>query len=100
MNVPFSRSESLSTRKDECPPFPKEWGISAEQIEEWRTLTKDVKFKPTGQHGGEFSTTFHNKIFEIADKAPDFATYKRELAKLAEEYLEGGAAALPIGLRP
>ena len=78
----------------------KEWGITAEQIQELRTLIKDIKFKPTGEHGGELSTTFHNKIFEIADKAPDFATYKRELAKLADQYLVGGSASLPAGLRP
>jgi hypothetical protein len=82
-----------------APKF-KEWGISAEQIHEWRTATSNVKFKPSCQHGGELSTTAHNEILRIADTAPDFASYKAALQQWAEQRLEGGAAALPPGLRP
>jgi RHS repeat-associated protein len=82
-----------------APKF-KEWGITAEQIQELRTATSKVKFQPSGGHGEDFSGTFHNMIFEIADKAPNFAAFKEGLAKLADKWLEGGAAALPPGLRP
>jgi RHS repeat-associated protein len=78
----------------------KEWGISAEQIREWRTATSNVRFKPSGQHGGELSTTAHNEILRIAESALDFASYKMALQQWAEQRLVGGSAALPPGLRP
>jgi hypothetical protein len=93
-----------------APKF-KEWGITAEQIEEWRTATSQVKFRsppapPGGMHSaptggaGPGATTFHNKIIEIADTAPDFATFRTRLQALADEWLVGGSGALPVGLRP
>ncbi|MBI3836667.1 MAG: hypothetical protein HY288_01870, partial [Planctomycetia bacterium] len=83
-----------------APKF-KEWGLTAEQIAEMRTPTSKIRFKnPTGGHKGEGSTTTHNQIKKIIDSSPDFATFKTRLQKWANDRLEGGAGALPPGLRP
>ena len=82
------------------PKF-KEWGITAEQIAEMRTPTSKIRFKnPTGGHQGKGSITTHNQIRKIIDSSPDFATFKTRLQKWANDRLEGGAEALPPGLRP
>jgi hypothetical protein len=83
-----------------APKF-KEWGVTAEQIAEMRTPTSQVRFKnPPGRHGGPGSTAAHNEILDIIDTSPDYATFKTRLQQWANNRLEGGAAALPPGLRP
>jgi len=83
-----------------APTF-KRWGITAEQIKEYRTPTRDVKFvNPNGSHGRKGSTTAHNELIGIIDSSPDFETFKRRLQNWANYRLEGGAEALPEGLRP
>ena len=82
------------------PKF-KEWGITAEQIAEMRTPISKVRLKnPAGGHKGEGSTTTHNQILKIIDSSPDFATFKSRLQNWVNDRLEGGADALPPGLRP
>jgi hypothetical protein len=78
----------------------REWGITAEQIQKWRTPTSAVKWKGGGAHGGLNSTTMHNEIIAIADSSSDFATFLSRLRAWAERRLEGGAQALPPGLSP
>ncbi len=80
-------------------PIFKKWGISADQIHQLRTATKDVIFK-AGLHGGDFSGTAHQQLFKLIDESSDFADYVRKLRKWADENLVGGAGALPEGLRP
>jgi hypothetical protein len=83
-----------------APKF-KEWGLTAEQIAEMRTPISKIRFKnPPGGHEGEGATTAHNQILKIIDSSPDFATYKTRLQGWANDRLEGGADALPPGLRP
>jgi hypothetical protein len=82
-----------------APKF-KEWGLTAEQIAEMRTPISEIRFKnPVGRHKGEGATTTHNQIRKIIDEASDFATFKKQLQQWAEHRLEGGANALPPGLR-
>jgi hypothetical protein len=82
------------------PKF-KEWGITAEQIAEMRTPTSQVRFKnPPGCHGGPGSYEAHKEIGEIIDRSPDYATFRQSLQRWADHRLEGGANALPPGLRP
>ncbi len=81
------------------PQF-KYWGISAERIKELRTLTSDVKFiNPSGIHGGRGSTKAHNELLAIIDSSKDYDTFVRRLNNWANYRLEGGAEALPEGLR-
>jgi hypothetical protein len=83
-----------------APKF-KEWGLSAEQIAEMRTPTSRIRFKnPPGGHRGEGSMTTHNQLKKLIDSSPDFATFKTRLQKWANDRLDGGAGALPPGLRP
>jgi hypothetical protein len=82
------------------PKF-KEWRLTAEQIAAMRTPISKIRFKnPTGGHKGKGSITTHNQILTIIDSSPDFATFKARLQKWANDRLEGGAGALPAGLRP
>lgn len=79
----------------------KEWGLTAEQIAELRTPISKIRFRnPTGGHKGKGSITTHNQILKIIDSSPDFPTFKTRLQHWANDRLEGGAAALPPGLRP
>ena len=49
------------------PQF-KKWNVTAEQIKDLRSLTKDVKFvNPKGVHGGRGATTAHNELLKIID---------------------------------
>jgi hypothetical protein len=80
-------------------PVFKSWGVTAEQIHRLRTATRNVVFR-NGRHGGPFSGTAHEQLFRLIDESPDYATYVKKLQAWANEYLEGGAAALPEGLRP
>jgi hypothetical protein len=83
-----------------APKF-KEWGITAEQIADMRTPTRDVRFvNPAGRHGGPGSTIAHNEILSIIDTSPDYATFVTRLQQWASNRLQGGANALPPGLRP
>ncbi len=82
-------------------PTFKRWGVTAEQIKELRSPISEVRFvNPRGQHGKRGSTTAHNELIEIIDTSPDFDTFKRRLQNWANYRLEGGAEALPEGLRP
>jgi hypothetical protein len=80
-------------------PIFKRWGITADQIHQLRTATKDVVFK-SGRHGGDLSGLAHQQLFKLIDESPDFATYIQKLRKWADDNLVGGAGALPEGLRP
>ena len=80
-------------------PIFKKWGITAEQIHQLRTATKDVVFK-SGNHGGDFSGTAHQQLFRLIEESKDFAAYLQKLRTWADDYLVGGADALPEGLRP
>jgi hypothetical protein len=83
-----------------APTF-KQWGITAEQIAAMRTPTSQVRFtNPPGVHGGPGSTAAHNEILQIIDSSPNFATFRQRLQQWANNRLEGGANALPAGLRP
>jgi RHS repeat-associated protein len=82
-----------------APTF-KRWGLKADDIKRMTTLTKDVKWKnPVGTHGGDWSTTAHNQMRKLIDESGDFEEFTRKLWKWADEHLEGGAGALPEGLR-
>ena len=81
-----------------APKF-KEWGVTAEQIRDFRTPTRDVKFTKPGVHGGDFSTMRHNEIFRLIDESKDFESFKKALRLWADENLVGGSGALPPGLR-
>jgi len=82
------------------PKF-KEWGLTAERLAEMRTLIPKLPFRnPPGGHKGEGSQKMHNQILEMIDSSSDFATFKAKLQKWANHRLEGGAEALPPGLRP
>ncbi|AWI07704.1 hypothetical protein B9W14_02845 [Clostridium drakei] len=81
------------------PQF-KNWNVTAEQIKELRTLTKDVKFvNPKGIHGGRGSTTAHNELLKIIDNSPDYDTFIRRLNNWANYRLDGGIESLPKGLQ-
>ena len=71
----------------------KKWGISAEQIQEWRSLITDVKFRPFGVHGGDLSGIAHNEILQLVDDAKDFASFKAALQQWAKRRLVGGSGA-------
>jgi hypothetical protein len=79
----------------------KEWGVTAEQIADMRTIIKDVKFiNPIGRHGGKGSTAAHNEILDIIDTSSNYEVFKRRLQNWASYRLDGGTDALPIGLKP
>ncbi len=83
-----------------APTF-KRWGVTAEQIAEMRTPISQVRFKnPPGRHGGPGSARAHNEILDIIDTAQDYATFKQRLRHWANDRLEGGEDALPLGLKP
>jgi hypothetical protein len=66
-----------------------------------RTIINDVKFvNPSGIHGGKGSTLAHNELIKIIDSSLDYKTFARRLQNWATYRLEGGAGALPPGLRP
>jgi hypothetical protein len=79
----------------------KEWGVTAEQIADMRTIIKDVKFvNPIGKHGGKGSTAAHNEILDIIDTSPNYEVFKQRLQNWANYRLDGGTDALPSGLKP
>lgn len=80
-------------------PIFKKWGITADQIHQLRTATKDAVFK-SGRHGEDSSGSSHQQPFRLIDESPDFVTYVQKLRKWADDNLVGGAGALPEGLRP
>ena len=81
-------------------PVFKRWGVTADQIKDMRTLTKDTKFvNPIGIHGGDGSTTAHNELLDIIDSSKDYDMFKRRLQNWANYRLERGAAALPGDLK-
>ena len=81
-------------------PVFKRWGVTADQIKDMRTLTKDTKFvNPIGIHGGDGSTTAHNELLDIIDSSKDYDMFKRRLQNWANYRLEGGAVALPGDLK-
>ena len=78
----------------------KRWGVSAEQIYELRSAIADVKFvNPAGHHGGKGSTKAHNEILDIIDNSKDHSEFRKGLNEWAGRRLEGGADALPSGLK-
>ncbi len=81
-----------------APRF-RQWGITAEQIQELRTPTSEIRWQAGGAHGGLNSTTMHNEILALVDSSPDYATFVRRLREWADRRLVGGRAALPPGLR-
>lgn len=79
----------------------KRWGVTSEQIAEMRTLISETTFvNPTGKHGGKGSTKAHNELLEIIDSSIDYDMFKRRLQNWANYRFEGGAEALPNGLKP
>ena len=81
------------------PQF-KNWNITAEQIKDLRSLTKDVKFvNPKGIHGGRGSTTAHNELLKIIDSSTDYDMFIRRLNNWSNYRLEGGIDSLPKGLQ-
>ncbi|WRU97849.1 pre-toxin TG domain-containing protein (plasmid) [Priestia filamentosa] len=81
-------------------PIFKRWGITAEDIAEMRTLTKDVEFvNPVGRHGFEGSGKAHKELLNIIDHSLDYDTFKRKLRNWAHYRLKGGIDSLPEGLR-
>ena len=98
MRWPGGQHEWLMVAR--TPKF-KEWGLTAEQMAEMRTSISKIRFKnPPGGHEGQGATRAHNEILKIIDSSPDFPTFKLRLQNWADGRLEGGAAALPPGLRP
>ncbi|AHZ72930.1 hypothetical protein OU5_5851 [Pseudomonas mandelii JR-1] len=78
----------------------KRWGVNAEQIYELRSAISDVKFvNPAGHHGGKGSTKAHNEILDIIDNSKDHSEFRKGLNEWAGRRLEGGADALPSGLK-
>lgn len=81
-------------------PLFKRWGVTSEQIKDMRTLTKNTKFvNPKGIHGGKGSTTAHNELLDIIDSSLNYDMFKRRVQNWADYRLEGGASALPVGLK-
>ena len=81
------------------PQF-KYWGITAEQIKDLRTATKNVKFvNPVGRHGGGGSKIAHDEILEIIDSSINYDMFVRRLNNWANYRLKGGTASLPKKLR-
>ena len=81
------------------PQF-KKWNVTAEQIKDLRSLTKDVKFvNPKGVHGGKGSTTAHNELLKIIDSSTDYDMFIRRLNNWANYRLDGGIDSLPKGLQ-
>ncbi|MFJ7929007.1 ribonuclease YeeF family protein [Peribacillus sp. NPDC096448] len=83
-----------------APTF-KRWGISAEQIQELRTPTKDVEFiNPPGRHHrAPGSKRAHNEILEIIDTSLDYNTFVRRLQMWSHYRYKGGVEGLPGNLK-
>lgn len=78
----------------------KGWGITAEQIWEWRTPTNITGgINPKWKHGGIGSTRAHNEILGIIDSSTNFSDFKRRLNNWANYRLKNGIQDLPEGLR-
>lgn len=81
-------------------PIFKRWGVTAEDIAEMRTLTKDVEFvNPVGRHGFDGSGKAHRELLDLIDHSLDYETFKRKLRNWAHYRLNGGIDSLPEGLR-
>ncbi|MED3999209.1 LXG domain-containing protein [Priestia aryabhattai] len=81
-------------------PIFKRWGVTAEDIAEMRTLTKDVEFvNPVGRHGFDGSGKAHRELLNLIDYSLDYDTFKRKLRNWAHYRLKGGIDSLPEGLR-
>ncbi|RIW34298.1 hypothetical protein D3H55_09975 [Bacillus salacetis] len=81
-------------------PIFKRWGVTAEDIAEMRTLTKDVEFvNPAGRHGFDGSGKAHRELLDLIDYSLDYETFKRKLRNWAHYRLKGGIDSLPEGLR-
>ncbi|MED3824890.1 hypothetical protein P4561_14415 [Priestia flexa] len=81
-------------------PIFKRWGVTAEDIAEMRTLTKDVEFvNPVGRHGFDGSGKAHRELLDLIDHSLDYETFKRKLRNWAHYRLKGGIDSLPEGLR-
>lgn len=63
----------------------KYWGVPMEEIKFNRDIiaTLDV-INPTGHHGGNGSTTFHNELIEIIKSPTDYDDFKRRLHSWAD----------------
>ncbi|MEH7666366.1 hypothetical protein V7419_06195 [Bacillus sp. JJ689] len=83
-----------------APTF-KRWGISAKQIQELRTPTKDVEFiNPPGKHHrAPGSKRAHNEILEIIDTSLDYNTFVRRLQMWSHYRYKGGVEGLPGTLK-
>ncbi|MDH2881353.1 hypothetical protein MX155_14225, partial [Bacillus cytotoxicus] len=83
-----------------APTF-KRWGISAKQIQELRTPTKDVEFiNPPGKHHrAPGSKRAHNEILEIIDTSLDYDTFVRRLQMWSHYRYKGGVEGLPGTLK-
>ncbi|WP_283750459.1 hypothetical protein [Bacillus cereus] len=83
-----------------APTF-KRWGISAKQIQELRTPTKDVEFiNPPGKHHrAPGSKRAHNEILEIIDTSLDYDTFVRRLQMWSHYRYKGGIEGLPGTLK-
>lgn len=83
-----------------APTF-KRWGISAKQIQELRTPTKDVEFiNPPGKHHrAPGSKRAHNEILEIIDTSLDYDIFVRRLQMWSHYRYKGGVEGLPGTLK-
>ncbi|MBC6311007.1 hypothetical protein HCJ66_15885 [Listeria sp. FSL L7-1582] len=78
----------------------KKWGVSMDDIKEFRTLIEDVIFvNPPGVHGGIGSTTAHNEIIALIDHSSGFEKFVKSLNNWATDRLPNGILDLPEGLR-
>ncbi|NUO76043.1 MAG: type IV secretion protein Rhs [Lysobacter sp.] len=78
----------------------KRWGVTAEQIWEWRTPTSTTGgINPNWRHGRTGSTSAHNEILGIIDSSLTFDDFKRRLNNWANFRLSNGINDLPSGLR-
>ncbi|HEX8734308.1 MAG TPA: hypothetical protein VF721_03225 [Pyrinomonadaceae bacterium] len=82
-----------------APKF-REWGVTAEQIWDLRSQTKDLRFiNPDGWHGGKGSPQAHRELFDMVDRANSFAEFKTLIQQWAARRLPNGVNDLPPGLR-
>lgn len=83
----------------------KRWGVTMEQIKNFRTLTKELKFKHpiTGEiapHGtNSISQLAHNDLLELIDKCNSYEEFVKALNLWADAWVVGKRSTLPVGLR-
>ena len=65
-------------------------------------MSNRASHRPGGndKNGGKGGMKVHERLYDLVDQSPDFATDRHKLQIWADERLPGGASALPRGLRP